>query len=192
MGDEEMTEVVPVRRREEGTEVSFDDHRILRASQSEAAGEAGNVGIDDHTGDAEGVTEDDIGGLTPDAGEGGKGRKFGRNHTSMFGNQCGGTGHEVFGLVVKKPGGADQRFDRAHICGSKSGRCRIALEEGGGDLIDPDIRALRRQDGRYQQLPGRSEMQRALRLRVKVAQSDKESLRGAVNDRVGDTAEMVT
>jgi hypothetical protein len=68
--DEEVTDEGPFFPGGDFGEVGFDFFGLFCASQGEAAGESGDVGIDD---DAfylvEGISEDDVGGFSTDACE---------------------------------------------------------------------------------------------------------------------------
>ena len=70
MGDESVREVDPFLSRNDGHQVGFDFHGIVVRCEAKPATEAADVGVDDDASRfAEGDAEDDVGGLTADAGE---------------------------------------------------------------------------------------------------------------------------
>ena len=72
--------------------------------QAEAGGEPLDVGVhDDAFIDAEGVAEDDVGGLAADAGERGERLHGGGHFAAVLATRCGAAGTMFFALARKKP-----------------------------------------------------------------------------------------
>ena len=98
--------------REERHEVGFDFHRVGRLRQSEPAGEAADMGVDD---DAfvhgEGVAEDDVGGLPADAGELHELRHAARDLAAVALDERPAEALERLGFVAEEAGGLDEGLE---------------------------------------------------------------------------------
>jgi hypothetical protein len=111
------------------------------------------VGIHNYSGFPEGVSQDHIGGFSPDAGQG-------RELLHRCGNLAVesvrdrlAARHEVFGLAFEKPGRSDHCLDLGKARTRVVSGPAIATKEVRRHLINALIRALGGEDRRDQQFP---------------------------------------
>ncbi len=119
----------------------FDD--VLPGGEFPPLGEAMDVGVDGKCGDAEGLAHDDGSGLVPDAREGFKRCKVGRDFTAIFFHKDAGEFGDGRRLSGGEPARADDGADA--LDGDLCHRLRMVgeVEQGRGHLIHTQVRALR-------------------------------------------------
>jgi len=121
----------------------------------QAAGEAEDMGVDDHAdGNTVSDAEDDVGGFAGRAGDGEKIFHLLRNFAVEVGNDLPRRTLNRLRLVVVEASGADDLFDLLNwrggevLCGGEG------LEEDRSDHVDASVGALRRKDRGDEQFPG--------------------------------------
>ena len=93
-------------------EVSLDFQRVAIFCQTESGRNTGDVSIDDDSFvDAEGVAQDDVGGLAADSGKRGQGLQRAGTRASVFSHELCGHGADVFGLVAVESGRANYSLE---------------------------------------------------------------------------------
>ena len=90
----------------------------------------------------------------------------------VFVHQGPGGGRQGLGFLTKETGGTDDRLDLDRAPCQRDGR-GIFLNRTGGDLVDPFVGALRREDGRDQKLEGVAVSQGAVGAVVEPVQADR-------------------
>jgi len=125
---------------------------ILGSRDSDPIRDAEHVTIDGKAGDPECVSEDDVGGFASDPRKTDQFAHRARDLTPMFLDDFGGHSEKRSGLRTEEPGGLDLRleFIGGGLC--ERGGVRISLEERRRDPIDALVSALRRKDGRNEQV----------------------------------------
>lgn len=166
---------------DDGGEVGFHLDGVGVGGESEASGEAADMGVDDDAFiEVESVAEDDIGGFAADACELDEGVHGGGHLAAVFGDECGAAVADVTGLGAEEAGGCDEGFKlggrdfRVVACGA------AALEELLGDDVDALVRALGGQDGGDEEFEGVGEIELAVRGRISLREDgeDRGRVRG--------------
>ncbi len=135
--------------------------------EAHPARQALHMGIHHHPFvDPEGVSENDVRGLSPDPGKAGELHQSPGKLASMLSYQGPGHPDEVLRLVSEKPCGVDHLFQLVRRSGSQSDGIGIAPEQLRCDLVHSLVGALGREDGGHRQLKGISMVQRRHRLGV--------------------------
>lgn len=162
--DEEVRPEGPLVLRDDLGEVVLDLDGVGGVlGEAEAVGEARDVRVDgDALVDSEGVSEDDVGGLSADAGEGVEGFHGLGDLAAVVGDEGLGHGDDGLGLVAVEAGGLDVPLELG--LGDLGVGCDVGvlLEEGFGDDVDADVGALCGEDGGDEELERAGEVQRAL------------------------------
>jgi len=160
--DQEVRYQRPILVRDEPHEVLLDLHRIVVPGQRKPLADSGDMGIDrDPFVSPVGISQDDIGGLAPDAGQGAK-LLHGVGHLSaVLCHDCLRHSDQALGLVAEEPGGLDDLFELRLSSLSQGSHIGISGEQDRGHQIHPRIGALRREDRRAEQLKGIAMVQRA-------------------------------
>jgi len=122
--------------------------------KADAGCDAEDVGVDRHVGLVIDDRSDDIGGFAADAGEAHQFFDGQRYFAAKIMDQHLSHADQVFRLVIGIGNAPDQREELIKIRFSQAGGVRIFVKDGRGRHIDPLIRALCREDDRYQQLVG--------------------------------------
>lgn len=150
--DQEVGEKGPVRFRHNFDQGLLHFHGILMAGQAQAAGEAAHVGIHDNSfGQVEGVPENHIGSLSPDARQLVKFLHCFGDTAPVLLKQAASAALDGFCLGPKEAGGANNGLQLGQgdfgvvPCGAASGK------KGGSHFVNPFIRALGRKNGGHQQ-----------------------------------------
>ncbi len=143
----------PLGFRHELLQVLFDLVWIVGSGQAESLCHALHVGIDDDTGLAEGIPENDIRGLSADAGQGDQ-----RIHRvrDLFAEALGhgfAAGDEMLRFVLKEAGGTNKLFEFGEIGRSQLRRLPIPPKERRRDLVDSLVGTLGGEDRGHKQLP---------------------------------------
>jgi hypothetical protein len=177
--NEEMGEEGPVVLGDDFHQVLFDFDGIGVCGEVEALGEASDVGIDD---DAdilvEGVSQDDIGGFSTDAAEGGEFLHGLGDLAVVFLDDVGGGGADGGGFAAEEAGGLDDFFD---VGLGGFGECfggRVFFEEDGSNHIDAHIGALGGEDGGDEEFVSIAMIERAVGVGIKALEFG-ENLGGA-------------
>ena len=134
-------------------QVLFDQVWVVRSSQVESLGHAFDMGIDDNTGLAEGVPQDDICRFSANAGQG---DQLLHCMWDFFTETLGDSfaaGHEMLCFILKEAGGTNESFDLSEIGPSHFPRGSIPLEERWSDDVDPLIGTLGGEDCSDEQFP---------------------------------------
>ena len=151
-----------------GTKVLFDPDGVGFASKAEPLGNARDVRIDDEPLVlAESVAENDVGRLAPNAGECNESFHGVGDATAALGGQRGARPSQAAGLGVEESGLADVVLELARRRPRVVRRGPVFPEEFGGDLVDPDVGALRGEDGRDEELERAREVERASGFRIR-------------------------
>lgn len=149
MKNQQVAQQAPRRPWKQCHEVRFDLLRIGFSGQSEALGDPTDVRVDDDADvDSEGIAEDDVGGLSCDAGER---EKIGHGGWDVAAMSVGDQGHrtmQVLGLVPPEIEGFYVRLDVGGGCVRVVLRRRERLEESGRRLVHPDVGRLGTQNRR--------------------------------------------
>ena len=146
MPDEEVREVGPLLFRHDLHEIDFDLDRVVFFGESYPLAHATHMGIDHNPGNSKGVSENDIGRLPSDAGKGHHLLQRFRYVTPEPSQQLLAAFLDGFGLIPVEARGSNVLFQfwQISLCVVF---CRsVLLEQGGGDLIHPDVRTLGRED----------------------------------------------
>ena len=133
----------------------FHLHWIVLISEAQLAGDAPDVGVDDHA--VRGVpdfAQDDVGGFAADAGDFDE-QLHGVGHFAVvLGEDFDGSALEGFGFVAVKTCAVDGFFD---LFDGGVGEVLLGWElgeEAWGYFVDSGVGALGGQDGGYQEFPG--------------------------------------
>lgn len=109
--------------------------------------------VDNHTGrDTPDDTQDDVGGLTSNAGESDEIFELLRDFPTEVMHQHLGYADEVLGFVPKEPGASNQSLDFDLVGATERPRRGKPAEERRRDLVDAHIGALCRQNRGHQEL----------------------------------------
>ncbi len=130
----------------------LDDLGILGAGDADASGDAEDVSIHRQSRDAERVAKDDVGGLAAHAGQLHQFVHRPRHFAAMRVDDLGRHPEQRARLGAEETCRLDLRLE---FVGGRPGERRgvgVALEQGRRDLVHPLVSALRREDGRDQQL----------------------------------------
>jgi hypothetical protein len=128
------------------------------------------VGVDGDARDAERVAEDDVRGLAADAGQRHQVDQTAGDLAVVPLLQRPTELDQRIGLVAEEPGGPDQLLQLRPV-GARVGRGgRVAREELRGDLVDPLVGALGREDRGDGQLQRSLVVQLAVRVGVRLGQ----------------------
>ena len=165
--DELVGEVDPAVAWDYAHEFLFDFFGGFGFGEAKAAGDAEDVGVDDHAlGFAETDTEYDVGGLAGGAGDGDElGEGLGDLAVEVGDDLAGGT-LDGFGLVAEEAGGANDFLEFGQGGLGHGGGGGEAFEKRGRDHVDADVSALGGEDGSDEKLPGRAVVEGALDLGV--------------------------
>jgi len=143
----------PLGHRHELLQVLFDQVWIVGSGQTESLRHALHMGIDDDTGLAEGIPENDIRGLSADARQG---DQFFHRVRDLFAEALGhgfAAGDEMFRFVLKETGGTNELFEFRKISRSQLCRLPIPPKEQWSDLVDSLVGTLGGEDCGHEQLP---------------------------------------
>ena len=144
---------------DEWHEVELDLHRVLFFGEPQALGDPAEMRVHKDTRHPEGVPQDHVGGLAAHPRQLHQLLQGPRHLAVEFFHQHLAEALDALGLVVKKAGGADHLFEIGQGgLGIVRGR-GVFGKEGGGHLVHPDVRALRRQHRGHQHLQGILEIQ---------------------------------
>jgi len=143
MGNHDMAEGRPPPFRDYVGQIEFQLYRVTVIGQSQPPGQANDVCIAGDAGDAEGVAQDAIGGLSPDAGQGQKlFHRVGDRAVVMLDNAS-ACAFDIEGLIAVESRGSDVRFDLLQIEFGPVGGGFIFFEQVRRDFVDLFVRALR-------------------------------------------------
>ena len=121
-------------------------------------------------GDAEGVAEDDVGGLAPDAGQADELLARLRNDAVEARAQLLSEAEEALGAGALHAEGLERGLELGSV-GAGEGRCvGVALEELRGDRVDAGVGGLGGQDRGDEEMEGSVVVEGAAGVRVKEAQ----------------------
>src|SRR5664279_4529175 len=165
--DDLVRETNPLVARDRLHQVLLDLLRILVFRQLQAARDALHMRVHHHAvGDPVPRSQHDVRGL---AGHSGQLQEFvhgARYLAAELADQLTGGAHHRLRFVAEESGGANVVFELFGLeRGKRFGR-RVFLEDDRRDHVDAYVGALRRKDGRHQQLPGAVVMQSAGRGRI--------------------------
>jgi len=150
-------------------QVLFDFGGVSVCGEVEALGEAGDVGVDD---DAdvlvEGISEDDVGGFSTDAAEGGELLHGVRNLAVVFLDDVGGGAADGGGFGAEEAGGLDDFFDVGLGGFGERFGSGIFFEEDGGDDVNADVSALGGEDGGDEEFIGVAVVESAFGVRIEL------------------------
>ena len=121
-------------------------------SQTEPLGNPFDVGIDDNSGDAEGGSQDHIGGLSADPGKLDQFLHRFWNPAFVCCDKLFTARDNASCLVLIEAGRVDLFFERLWVCFGVVVSGFVFLEEALGHNVDPFISALGREDGGDQKL----------------------------------------
>ena len=164
---EPVAELRPLRLRHQRHQLRLDFFRVRFRRQAEPLRQPRDVRVHDHAGvEVEGVAENDIRRLAPDAGERREFVHGARHFAAEFFHQRNAAGLDVFGLVVEKAGRLDGLLQfhprRLRIIRRRT----VFFEQFPRHQIDAFVRALRGENGGDEQLERIGKIQFAVRRRV--------------------------
>ena len=155
MPDELVGEENPFLAGDDAHQVLLDFLWVGILRQFEAAGDAGDVGIDDDSfGELEPAAEYDVCGFAGHAWEGEQVVHVERDLAAEVGNNFSCGADYGLGLVAEEAGGADVGLELLRLQGGEGFDGGIFAEEFGGDAVDVHIRRLGGEDCRHQKFPG--------------------------------------
>ncbi len=158
-----MRKVDPFLTREKLVQFFFDLHRVFRCDDTQSAANPRDVGVDHHAAcDAKGIAQNDVRRLASHARQRHQLVQRAGDLPIVLFHKCLTTGLDVFCLVAKEAGAADELLEGRKAHGRQIFCSGILGKELLGHLIDPLIGALRRKDCRHKQLQGRIETKRAV------------------------------
>jgi len=178
MEDEPVGKEGPILLANEFHQHRLDFFRIGLAGKAKAGGEARDVGVDhDADVDVVRVAEDDIGGFASNARELHERVHGGGDFPIVVLDEKAAAGADVFGLVAVKADGPEVVL--------KGGRIGVGIVAGGAiffkerrsDLVDLNVRALRRKDGGDEKLERAGEIEFAVRTGIDLGQNGAERFR---------------
>jgi hypothetical protein len=176
MPDEPVAEVSPRFFWKKFRKVCFDFYGIGIFGETEAVGEASDMGIHDNAFiEAKGIAKNDVRGFSSDSGEGSQGFQGAGNLTIVVGKERGSHGSQVPGFIPEKTGGVNHAFEIFLGDACVVGRGLANAKEVLGDDIDPLVRALGGENGRDKQFEGIFEVEFAVGVRIDLRQA-KEKL----------------
>lgn len=132
------------------------------------------MGIDGNAGHAESVAEHDVRGFPPDPMQGHQVLHPRGDYAVVPFDEVSGKSEERFGLGAEKPRGPNEILNPLAGSGREGARVRVGGEEGGRDLIDPDIGALRGENGCDEQLERVVEIELAARVGILISEKSKD------------------
>ncbi len=155
MPDEPVAEERPGFARNELKQVLFDFFRSFGVGESEALGEALDVGVDnDAFGAAKDFAEDDVGGFSADAWELNEGVEGVGDGAVVVFKEGAGAALNVASFGAEEAGGLDEGFEFREGDFSVVAGGFASGEKGGGDLIDSGVGALGGEDGGDEEIEG--------------------------------------
>lgn len=141
----------------------FDLLRSVAFGETEAVGDAEDVCVDDDSFSlVEADAEDDIGGFACGAGDSDELCECLRNFAVEVFTDFLSRALNRLGFIAKEAGGFDELFKIGQRCVGHGLRSGEAFEERGRNHVDTHVCALRGEDGRNEQFPGRAMIERAL------------------------------
>ena len=138
----------------------LDPHRVVMGGQAEPSAEATDVGVDRETGCVEGDRAKHVGRLAADPRKAHEVLDLDGNLYAEPSDDAMGHADQVRRLRSIEPCGVDQGLNTFLACSSKRHWRRVASEERWSHRVDPDVRALGREDGGSEELERRLERQR--------------------------------
>lgn len=150
------------------------------AAKSEAARHAPGMGVDNDSGNAEGMAENHVRRFSADASEAGKLDHRGGELSPMVLDQLLPAAFEGTGFGAKEPQAANDLFDFPRVGAGQRFRRREAREESGRDPVHRLVRALSRQDRRHQKLEGISVTKRNFDIRVSTGEPRRDLMGSAL------------
>src|ERR1017187_3370028 len=167
MLDERVADPGPAVPRNDAVEVPLSFHRVRLARPAETAREAPDMRVhDDSVGRSPDVPEDDVRGLASDAGQGVKGLHRSRDLAAVLLDERLRHAAQGLRLRVEKARRTDDVLEGAGRRRRERGGVGEAPEDLGSHLIHARVRALRREDGRDEELERTPEIERARGVRV--------------------------
>ena len=133
---------------------------------AEAAGQPAEVGVDGDAGDAEGVAEDDVGGLAADAGQVDEVLEAGRYLAAVPLDQRGAELEQGLGLGAEEAERADDLLEVVAVGPGHRGGVGVGREQGRADGVDPLVGGLGAQHGDDEELERVVEVELAPRVGV--------------------------
>src|SRR5690606_27579268 len=165
--DQEVLGIAPELTGQDLHEIAFDPDRVGLAREAEAPGEALDVRVDDDAFRlAERVAQDDVRGLAADAREADQRVHLRRDLAPVLVDQRVRHRDQVPRLAPEEAGRVDELFDLLLLRAGQVLWCRVPREEGGRDLVDPLVGALRREDRGDEELERVLVVERALGVRI--------------------------
>ena len=117
--------------------------RLFAPGKTQAVGDADTVGIADHAaGNGVQVAQKEIGGFSAHAGQAQKLLHSAGDFAAIVCQQHLAGEDNVFRFLPEKTAGTDVIFHILHLGGGHSFQGGIGGKKGGGDQIDPGVRAL--------------------------------------------------
>jgi hypothetical protein len=142
--------------------------------QTPPLADAPHVGVHDHPRPAEGAAQDDVGGLAADAVELKQLLHRARHRAAEPFDDRAGHPDDRPGLLPVEPRRADVSFELAQVGPGELLGGAVPREERGGHPVDLGVGALRREDGRDQELQRRPVAERQSGHRVALAQGARD------------------
>ena len=143
MGNHDMAEGRPAPFRDYVGQIEFQLYRVTVIGQSQPPGQANDVRIAGDTGYAEGVTQDAIGCLSPDAGQGQELFHRAGDRALVVLDNAGAGAFDIEGLIAVESRGANVRFDLLQIEFGPVGGGFVFFEQVRRDFVDLFVRTLR-------------------------------------------------
>jgi len=160
--DQLMTEGNPPVLRHQFHQILLDFFRCLFVGQFQSVGDAENMRVHyDAAGDAEGRSQDHIGGFARDPGEGEQLFHRARNLPAVILHDLGGRGDNVFRLVAEEARGMDLPLQILLRQAYVIPRGGVFAEEFRGDFVHPLVGTLGRENGGHEKLESVLMVQRA-------------------------------
>ena len=167
MKNEPVAEKSPRFAGNEFDKILLDADGVCEFRETEALGEAADMGIDDDPFVfIEGISEHDIRGLASSAGEISERFEGGWNFATVLGQEGGTHGADVFCLTAIEARGADEGFEIFLRNGGVIGCGAATLEQVLCDEIDALIGALCRKDGGDEEIKRVRVVELAVSIRV--------------------------
>ena len=163
--DHPVAEVGPFAALDELGDRELDLHRILFGGPLPAPDQPAEMGVNGDAGNVEGISQDDVGGLSADAGQRDEFiQRRGHLAVEPF-HQFLAQPHQRVRLVPVEPGGADDLFELCAVGLRVVQRGAVLLEQCGGGEVHALVGALGRENRRDGQLEGIREVQLAVHMR---------------------------
>jgi hypothetical protein len=147
-------------------ELLLDDRRILGPGDTNPVRHSQDVSIDRQAGHAEGVAQDDVGSLAPDARQPDEVVHGARDLAAVVRNDRRRHADQRPRLGPEESGGLNLRLEFVGRRPRQRARIGVASKESWRDLVDAFVGALRRQNRRDQQFVGVAEMKLGVRVRM--------------------------